>query len=494
MANVYKHGSYGELGASVAQSAIQSGTVAVYIGAAPINLIQGWKDANLVNTPVKLNNFTDSQRKMGFVEDWKNFTLCEAMAAHFDNGVQNIGPIYAINVLNPDLHKKTQATNADVTFENNRAEIKTNTAILDTFSIEGFVKDKDFTIDYDFSREVVIINSLKDTLKDTKTVAFYEIDTTKINKDLIIGGVTAEGVYSGLGAIQKLYGQENQVANIIGVPGYSEVPEVYAKVINAAEQINGHWEAFVFADLPIKNSEGAAVDTFTKVRAWRDENGYDAERSEIYWPMYQDLRTKRVFHLSTLNIVAAMITDYSHNSVPFESASNKELPSGKLYFGEDSKNEGFDQVTATAELNAYGISTAVYWGGNWVTWGGHTAKYKFGKDIDVRAIDSHYIRMLYHCINGFQRRNGHLIDKPFSRQLKDSILNSEQDIIDGYIAVGALLKGSRIIFLEESNSESDMINGDWVFDIPVTVTPRAKSLTGKVYYTDEGLKSLVEEV
>ena len=210
--------------------------------------------------------------------------------------------------------------------------------------------------------------------------------------------------------------------------------------------------------------------------------------------MYQDLRTKRVFHLSTLNIVAAMITDYSHNSVPFESASNKELPSGKLYFGEDSKNEGFDQVTATAELNAYGISTAVYWGGNWVTWGGHTAKYKFGKDIDVRAIDSHYIRMFYHCINGFQRRNGHLIDKTFSRQLKDSILNSEQDIIDGYIAVGALLKGSRIIFLEESNSESDMINGDWVFDIPVTVTPRAKSLTGKVYYTDEGLKSLVEEV
>ena len=38
-----------------------------------------------------------------------------------------------------------------------------------------------------------------------------------------------------------------------------------------------------------------------------------------------------------------------------------------------------------------------------------------------------------------------------------------------------------------------MINGDFVYQMPTSVTPRAKSLTAKVAYTDVGLKSLVVE-
>jgi len=103
------------------------------------------------------------------------------------------------------------------------------------------------------------------------------------------------------------------------------------------------------------------------------------------------------------------------------------------------------------------------------------------------------MRMLFHCMNGFQRRQASKIDKPFNLQLKDSIINEEQEILDGFIAVGALLPGSKIEFLPSENSTSDMINGDFKFELPVTVTPRAKSLTGTVYYTDKGLASLVEE-
>ena len=72
-------------------------------------------------------------------------------------------------------------------------------------------------------------------------------------------------------------------------------------------------------------------------------------------------------------------------------------------------------------------------------------------------------------------------------------MNEEQEIIDNLIAIGALLPGSKILFLPSENSTGDMINGDFKFDLPITVTPRAKSLTGTVYYTDEGLASLVEE-
>ena len=493
MANVYKHGAYAELGTSIAQNAVQAGTVAVYVGVAPVNLVQGYADAQVVNLPVKINNFTDAQKKIGYSEYWENFTLCEAVAAHFDNGLENIGPIYCINVLDPTTHRKAQATNASITFTNNVAEFASDTVILDTVTIENYTKDTDFTVDYNFTTGKVIITSLNEELTGTVTAAYFEVDLTKITAETIIGGVTANGEYTGLGALQLLYTKENQVCNLLGCPKYSEIPEVYAKMVSACSEINGHWQAFAIADIPIVGADGVKVDTKEKAKTWRTANGYNAERTEIYWPQFQDVTTERIFHGSTLAIVAYMKTDYEHDSVPFESCSNKEVPIGKQYFGTDSTNQGFDQITATNDLNAYGISTAVFWGGKWVLWGGNTAKYEFGKDIDPRAIDCHYMRMLFHCMNGFQRRQATNIDKPFNLQLKDSIINEEQEILDTYIAQGALLPGSQILFLASDNSTADMINGDFVFQLPVSVTPRAKSLTGKVAYTDAGLTSLVEE-
>ncbi len=493
MANVYKHGAYAELETSIAQNAVQAGTVAVYVGVAPVNLVQGYADAEIVNLPVKINNFTDAQKKIGYSDDWTNFTLGEAVAAHFDNGLENIGPIYCINVLDPNTHKKTEPTNTSITFTNNVAEFASDKVILDTISIESYVKDTDFKVDYNFTTGKVIITSLNEELKGTVTTAYYEVDLTKITEETIIGGVTADGAYSGLGALQLLYIKENQVCNLLGCPKYSEIPEVYAKMISACQEINGHWQSFFVADIPIVDADGTKVDTKEKAKTWRTTNGYNSERSEIFWPQFQDVTTKRIFHGSTLAIVTYMKTDFEHDSIPFESCSNKEVPIGKQYFGADSTNQGFDQATATADLNAYGISTAVFWGGKWVLWGGNTAKYQYGKDIDPRAIDCHYMRMLFHCMNGFQRRQAVNIDEPFNLQLKDSILNEEQEILDTYIAQGGLLPGSEILFLASDNSTSDMINGDFVFQLPISVTPRAKSLTGKVAYTDAGLKSLVVE-
>ena len=492
MANTYKHGAYGELSSSIAKNATQAGTVAVYVGTAPVHLVQGYAEKEVVNLPVKINDFTDAQKKIGFSEDWETFTLCEAIAAHFDNGLQEIGPIYVINVLDPDIHKKGTATNKSVTFTNGVAEIKTDTAILDTVTISNYTKDTDFTVDYNFTTGTLIINAVNPAITGTQTVAYYEIDTTNISSTTVIGGTTSAGVRTGFDAINLLYDRENQVANLIGAPGWSDIPAVYAKMINAATKINGHWDAFVFADLPVDNN-GTAVDTITKAKTFRTSNGYDSERSEIFWPQWKDVRTGRIYHLATLGIVAALITDFEHDSVPFESCSNKEIPSGKQYFGDGATNQGHDQSTATNDLNAYGISTAVFWGGRCVLWGGHTAKYAYGKDMDVRGIDTQYMRMLFHCTNGFQRRQSMTVDEPFNRQLKDSILNDEQEILDSYIAQGALLDGSRIFFTEAENSTTDMINGDFVFNIPVTVTPRAKSLTGKVAYTDAGLTSLYGE-
>ena len=119
-------------------------------------------------------------------------------------------------------------------------------------------------------------------------------------------------------------------------------------------------------------------------------------------------------------------------------------------------------------------------------WGPHTAAYIYGGDMDARAIFDVNIRMLMHITNGFQLRNGTKIDEPMNVNLKDAIINSEQEILDGYAGMGALLGTPTVLFVESENPEGNLMNGDFVWNINATPTAPFKSGTARVTYTDEG--------
>lgn len=55
----YLHGAYGEIGESKVASVTQADVVAAYIGTAPVNLIRGYADKDLVNMPVKVTNMSE---------------------------------------------------------------------------------------------------------------------------------------------------------------------------------------------------------------------------------------------------------------------------------------------------------------------------------------------------------------------------------------------------------------------------------------------------
>lgn len=481
MANEYLYGAYGKLGQTIAQSAVQAGTTPVYVGTLPVNLIRGFANLDIVNYPVKLSNLTNAQQAVGYSDDWESFSLCEVLDAHFNNKKGNIGPIYVINVLDPATHKKAEKTTIQLAFSNGKATIKSDTIILDTLALEEKVEGIDFAIDYNFTKGMVMISSVGEKITGSIAASYEEVDTSLITSEDIIGGVTANGEYSGLGAITLLYQEHFAVCNLIGAPGWSEDPEVYAAMITAATQINGHWDAFVCADIPLSNATIAAA------LAWKEENGYTHERSKVFWPMAKDTFGK-IYHLSTMAIVEFMRADFSHDSIPMETCGNKEIPVAGQYFGAGSTNRGFDQVQSK-ELTAHGVSTCVFWGGNWVLWGDHTAAYTYGADIDPRSIFDVSIRMLFHITNGFQREWGTEIDKPFTKQLRDRIINKEQEKLDAYVAIGALIGEPKVLFLESNNSTTDMMNGDFRWDIPVTPTPPLKSATVYVAYTDAGFSA-----
>lgn len=501
MANEYLYGAYGHIGQTVAQSAVQAGTTPIYIGTAPVNLVRGFSDAGVINEPVKISNLIDAQKKLGYAADWGTFTLCEVMNAHFNNPLGNIGPIYVINVLDPAAgkHRREDKTTKALSFAGGRAEFASSTIILDTLTIAksgedagNYVEGEDYAVDYNYTKGTVIITSLKEDaqLTGALTASFNEIDDTLIEDGDIIGGVTASGEYSGLGSIALLYPENFAVCNLIAAPGWSHSPAVYNAMLTTCQKINGHWDAFVVADLPLVDSTAAAIDTIEKAIAWKKAHAFTGERSKVYWPQGTD-NLGNNYHLSTLAVVELMRADFTHNSVPMETCGNKAIPIIKQYFGANSNNRGFDQQ-AGKELTQNGISTAVAWAGEWVLWGDHTAAYTYGAEVDARAIFDVSMRMLMHITNNFQREWSPKIDNPMTRALKDEIINREQEKLDGYVNMGALIGDPKILFLESENSTTDIMNGDFRWDIAVTPTPPLKSASVYVAYTDAGFSVYYE--
>lgn len=483
MATTYLHGAYGTLADSIFQPITQSGTIAVYVGTAPVNLVRGY--AEYVNAPVKLDNLNQARRYFGDSTDWETFTLCEAFKAHFDNPNGNVGPIIVINVLDPATHKKSQATTVQLTFANKRAYINSDKIILDTLAIADKVEGTDYTVDYDYTKQQVIINDISSAGINEQVQATYsEVDTSTLTSDDIIGGVTAGGVYTGLGCIDLIYQELNWIPNIIAAPGWSHDKDVYDAMITAGMQINGHWDAYIIADLPIDD-----CDTIEDAKEFKSENGFDNERSDVYWPMGMD-SSGNIYHVSTAAVWQILQTDATHDGIPFESPSNKETFLVKQYFGADSTNRGFDQQRAN-ELNEAGIGTIVYWGARWVLWGPHTAAYQFGAVTDPRNVFGVSMRMLMYLTNGFQQRHALQIDEPMNRALKDTILNQEQDELNALVAQGALIGSPVIRFDESNNSTDEMIEGNFYWDFEATPTPPAKSLNASVAYTDAGFQSLL---
>ncbi len=486
----YKHGTYGEFAESVGAIAQQSGTVAVYVGTAPVNLIRGF--AERVNSPVRLANLYDVRRYFGYSDNWDAFTLCEAFHVHFDNPTgANIGPVVAINVLDPATHKKADDTTVSLTFTKGRATIVSDTIILDTLVLADKVEDTDYTVFYDFDKGQVVINSIGDPITGTVQATYEEVDPTAIDADDIIGGVTSSGVYTGLGCINLIYQEIGLITNLIACPKWSSTKTVYEAMIAAGTKINGHWDAFICADIPVLDGV-TKVDTIALAIAWKETNGYTDEVHKPFWPQAV-LPSGKAVHASTLFVWRQMLVDGTHDGVPMESASNKPVPVVKQYFGEGSTNRGFDQQQGN-ELNANGISTIAFVGGRWSLWGPHTGAYKHGAVTDNRSIFDVSIRMMMHVSNSFQQEHALTIDTPMTRAMADTIKNREQEKMDALAAIGAFIGTPVVEFRESDNAMGDMVEGNFTWYFKGTPTPPFKSGTLKVAYTTDGFTSFFGEV
>lgn len=484
---MYKYGVYGEIGADIINGVSRASTVAVYFGTAPVNLLQDY--SGKVNEPIRISNMNEARQLLGgqfsSSDKWAKYTLCEAIEAHFNNRIGNVGPIYVINVLDPATHQDTEET-VRLTFANKKATVTTDDIIISTFAIEGKVLGTDYTLSYDTGKGVLTVTDIGATPMTSIQASYTPVDFDSIDADVVIGGKDTSGATTGIAALGKVYRKYNAVPTYLAAPGWTETPAVYNALVSASQLINDHWYAFVFADIPV------TADTIDEAIEWKATNDYTSGASKVFWPKAEDNGT--VYHLSTLALVEKMRVDISHNNVPFETCANKSIPASGLYISAGSAVVGFDRPDANL-LAAAGITTGIFWEGDWRIWGDHTAAFVDGGSYQAREIFDTNMLMLYYIVNSFQRDWGSTIDQPMTVALRDTILNREQAKLDALVAVGALIGSPTVEVVDGSTSAegTDRLLAGFEWQIATTVTPPLKSATMTVSYTDAGYAVLYGE-
>lgn len=481
----YIHGVRAEqiLDEQYASDYLNSRSVPVYVGTLPVHTTAGGDTR--VNTPILLSDFAQAVRTVGYSEDWKSYTLCEAIWVHLM--LLGTGPICVINVFDPAQNAKEST--ATLQAKNNRVVLSgAGDAILDTIKVTG-VDAGNYTVSYDYASETVTIRGVSaDALSGEVTVTYKKALPSGVTDDMVIGSTDGEGTDTGLHLIRRVYQETGLIPSRLLAPGFTQNPKVREAMLNMSRKVSSHFDAFIYTDIPLADGEGTPVKP-SAAAVWKDTNGYDADNEKVHWPMWKGI-DGRVYHLSVMDAAVLQRLESATDGIPYQTGSNREMPiGGRLYFGEDSKI-ALDEENVNAMLNAYGITSAIFHGGKWVLWGAHTASYT-PEHQDGMNVSETNLAMMYYITNDFQVRRAEDIDKPMSRNRIDQIVAEEQAMLDALCGIGALLygKASRGTMVMD-----DFSSGDFSISWEITQTPNTKSITGRAYHTDKGLLTLFEEV
>lgn len=487
----YLHGAYGQINAVGNRVAETSQGVIVYVGTAPVHTVEG--GAKNVNVPILVNNIAEARKYFGYSEDWAAYTLCEAMHVHFD--AKGIGPVVFINVFDPAKHTGTGSGSSSIAPVNgiitipNAENINLDTVVVKVSSATK-TKGTDYSIAFNPDKKTITIKELTAGALGTSaaSITYSTVDASKVTAADVIGATDGIGENTGLYAIKDVYQLTGAIPSFLACPGFSSDPTVHNAMYANSVKVNGHWDVYMFADLPITNGEVAV--TFDTVAAYKASNGYNKENETVYFPLAKGVDGK-IYHLSVLAAANLQELMLEQDGIPYRSASNtacKLIQS--LYLGEDNTGRIFADDIINEKLNKNGIASAAYVGGRWAIWGAHCADYDKDNASTVNVSETNRM-MLYYLSNDFQARRTIDVDKPMTANDLASIVAEEQARLDALLNIGALTYG--VCELDASaDARSDVMNGDYRFIFAVTTTPLAKSLTAVVTWTDKGFETYFE--
>ncbi len=448
----YKHGVYtGEVPTSIVAPVETDAGLPVIFGTAPVHLATDRAEAN---RPVLCYTYAEAVAAFGYSDDWKKYTLCEAIYSQF--ALYNRAPVVLVNVLDPAKHKKSKTGQA-ISFTNKEATIA-EPVLLETLKVkkvdagEPLKEGTDYTAAYN-DDGVLVITALTDgALKSaTSAVADYDVlDASAVTSADIIGGIDSNGKKTGMETLNQVFPLTRLVPGIVMAPGWSHIPAVEAIMKAKAGNINEHFTAITLVDIP---SDSTGATKYSDVPTWKNEHNYTGVNEVACWPMVK--QGDKLYHMSTQLLGVISTADSSdEDGVPYQSPSNKSMQIEGLCL-EDGTEVVMEPEQANY-LNGQGIVTALNFIGGWKAWGNNTACYPADTDAKDRFIPLR--RMFNWHASTFIQTYWQKVDNPTNRRLIDCVIDSENIRLNG-LAAREVILGGRVEFLDSENPKTALLNG-----------------------------------
>ena len=490
----YLHGAYGDWQANGNRVSAESESAIVCIGTAPVHTLSlADGESYNVNKPVLVQNIAEAKKYFGYSDDWASYTLCEAMHHFFES--KGIGPLVLINVLDPtkSAHKASSSGTVSKTPVNNIITIpNAESIILESVVVktsaqtpETKTKGTDYTISYSSAKKTITINGITNLGTSALSITYDSVNPAGVTSEDVIGASDGQGTNTGIFAVKNVYQLTGVIPAYMIAPGFSSIPAVHTAMYQMSQKVNGHWDLWLFVDLPIL--DGSTPITMDSAVTWKNANGYNHPNETVYFPMIQGTDGSK-YHLSVIAAANFLELLADNEGIPFHSASNTDAPIvEKLWLGAGGTDKVFDDEIINEKLNKNGIASAAFVGGRWAIWGAHAADYN-QEDADSVNVAETNRMMLFYVSNDFQARRPRDVDQPLTRNDIDSIVAEEQNRLDALKAMGALIFGEASMDAD-SLANSDVYSGDFVFEFRVTTTPLAKSLKAIVSWVDDGFST-----
>lgn len=423
------------------------------VGTAPVHTAS--KPAKS-NTPVLATSWDEAVEKLGFSYDWKAYTLCEFMYSHF----QLFGrqPAVFCNILDVEKMKRDEPAK-DYSVVNHQV-ILPIAAIAGSLNVtvkvtsdgtEGVQKlepDADYSVFYDrddTDTYVCVVELLE-------SGAAYEAATLNIGYSAVTPETaTVADVVDGIAQVDAAMTVAGTIPDLLCAPGWSHDTTVAAVMATKASAISGLFKGKALIDC---DSSEAGVTEYSQLSAYKNKNNFIDADQILCWPMVK--LGKYTFHLSTQLAGLMAKVDADNRGVPYESPSNKPLKMDSCVL-EDGTEVRLTWPQVEMVAGDWGVVTAVnFMDSGWVLKGNYTACYPGNTDVKDQFIP--VSRMFDFIGNTLIRTFWPKQDKPLTRVLRDSILQTCNIWLSGLCGSGYLY-GARAALLAEENPLTNLLAG-----------------------------------
>lgn len=441
----------------------------VIFGTAPIHMAAN--PTAVVNKPILANSYAEAVAAVGYSDEWDKFTLCQSIDACFR--VFNIAPIVLINVLDPantaHVQDNAEASKTPVDSIVTLAEdyiLPSSLVVKDAAGTKTFVAGTDYSTAFDDNGKLVITlisaaikleASLKVTSKSLKPGGVVAAD--------IVGGIDESGKETGLELVRHIYPLFGYTPGLLLAPGWSHDATVAVAMQAKCTGINGDFGCECLIDID-STTDGATV--YTDINNAKELAGIVSPHAAALWPKVA-VGTKQYWYSAVFGALTAY-TDARNDDIPYISPSNKRMPITGLVL-DDGTPVIMDKQQGNV-LNGQGVITAINLRG-FRSWGNNTAAYPDSADPKDRWFCVR--RYITWDANTFILTFFDRVDDPANKRLVESVVDS-WNIRNNSLAARGYIAGAKIVYLEDENPVTDIIDGKITFHSYIAPWPPAENI------------------